>query len=193
MRKSIWCFLIKWWSWIVRLIEFPESINICFIHGFGKKWISWIHLNFSLFARTYSPWSCFHGLIVPYVLNSCPTKLIFRSEKEGKKMPLLPICIWLLNHKNWDKTADGTNVWHENLLPQVLIISLEYFGKLFVNYLFTFKLEWNTNFFANDLRIIWSGSIFQSWKFSSNNLFIQELWRLLFLAAILTLFNPPFS
>ena len=35
-------------------IEFPKSINICFMHGFvGKEWISWIHLNFSLFARPY--------------------------------------------------------------------------------------------------------------------------------------------
>ena len=24
LRQSIWCFLIEWWSWIERLIEFPE-------------------------------------------------------------------------------------------------------------------------------------------------------------------------
>ena len=164
--------LIKWMSWIARLIEFLESINICFIHGFHKKWTSWIHLNFSLFGRKYSSWSCFHGFTAPSVLNRCPTKLIFRSEKEEEKTLLLPFWISLLNHKNWDKFADGTNVWHENLLPLVLIISLKYFGKLFVNFLFTFKLEWNTNIFPNDLWAIWSGSIFQPWKFSSNNLFI---------------------
>ena len=55
--------------------------------------------------------------------------------------------------------------------------------------MFTFKLEWNTNFFPNDLWIIWSGSIFQSWKFSSNNLFIHELWRLLILAPLFKFFN----
>ena len=85
LRQSIWCFLIKWWSWITRLIEFLESINICSIPGFGKEWISWILLKFSLFAIPYSSWCCFHGFTAPSVLNSCPTKLIFHSGKEGKK------------------------------------------------------------------------------------------------------------
>ena len=137
-----------------KIIEFPESINICSMHGFGKEWISWIHSNFSLFARPYSSWSCFHGFTAPSVLNSCPTKLIFRSEKQGKRTLLLPIWIWLLNHKNWDKIADGTNVWLQILLSQVLIISLQYSEKLFVQFFFAFKLEWNTNFFPSDLWII---------------------------------------
>ena len=124
LRQSTWCFFIKEWSWTARLIEFPKSINICFIHRFGKDWISWIHLNFSLFVRPYSSWSYFYGFTAPPVLNSCPTKLIFCSEKEENKTLLLPIWIWLLNHKNWDKIADATNVWHENLLSLVLIISL---------------------------------------------------------------------
>ena len=116
LRQSIWCFLIKWWAWIARLVEFPESIIICSIHGFGNKWISWIHLNFSLFARRYFSWSCSHGFTDPSVFKSCPTKLLFRSEKEEKKPLLLPIWIWLLNQKNWDEIVDGANVWHENLL-----------------------------------------------------------------------------
>ena len=63
LRQSIWYFLINWWSWIARLIEFTDLINICPIHDFGK-WISWIHfLNCSLFARPYSSWSCFHGMV----------------------------------------------------------------------------------------------------------------------------------
>ena len=123
MKRSIWCFLIKGYSWIARLIQFYESINIYSIHGFGKEWISWIHLNFTLYARPCYSWSCFHGFSAPSVLNNCPTKLIFRSEKEEKKTLLLPFWICLLNHKNWDKIADGTNVWHKNLLPQVLKIS----------------------------------------------------------------------
>ena len=108
LRQSIWCFLINWWSWIARLTEYPDSINICPIHGFGK-WISWIHfLNFSLFARPYSSWSCFHGFTAPSFLKSCPTKLIFCLEKEEKKTLLLSIRIWLWSHENWDKIADGT-------------------------------------------------------------------------------------
>ena len=117
-------FLIKWWSWIAGLIEFPKSINIYSIQGFGKEWISWIHLNVSLFARPYSFWSCSHCFTALSVLKSCPTKLIFCSGKEEKKTSLLPVWIWQLNHKNLNKIADGTNAWHENLLSQVLIISL---------------------------------------------------------------------
>ena len=85
LRRSIWCFLIEWWTWIAWLIEFPEFKNICSVHGFGKKWISRVHLNFNLFARPYSSWSCFHGFTAPSALSSCPTKLIFGSEEEEKK------------------------------------------------------------------------------------------------------------
>ena len=49
LRQSIWWFLIKWWSWIAKLIGFLESINTSSIHGFGKEWTSWIHLNFVFF------------------------------------------------------------------------------------------------------------------------------------------------
>ena len=110
LRQSIWCFLIKWWSWIARLIEFAESINIYFIHSFGEKWTSWIHVNFSLIAGSCSSWSCSHNFTAPFVLNNCPKKVISRSEKEEKKTLLLLIWIWQLNHKNWDKIADATNV-----------------------------------------------------------------------------------
>ena len=85
LRRSIWCFLIEWWTWIAWLIEFPESKNICSVHGFGKKWISRVHLNFNLFARPYSSWSCFHGFTAPSALNSFPTKLKFGSEEEEEE------------------------------------------------------------------------------------------------------------
>ena len=56
------------------------------------------------------------------VLNSCLAKLIFRSENEEKKIILLHIYIWLLNHKKWDEIVDGANIWNESLQPKVLIV-----------------------------------------------------------------------
>ena len=55
------------------------------------------------------------------------------------------------------------------------------------------KLQWCTKYFPNDLWIIWSGSIFQAWKFPSKNVFDRELLRLIFLATLLTCFNPLFA
>ena len=115
----------------------------------------------------YSSSSCFHDFTAPSLLNSYTTKLIFRSEKIEKKTVLLLIWNWLLNHKNWDKIADGTtNVWHEKFTSYPSPGVNNFTRKLFINFLFTFKLERNTNFFPNNLWIIWNGSIFQSWKLS---------------------------
>ena len=95
-------------------------------------------------------------------------------SEEEKKTLLLLVWIGLLSTKIWDEITNGSFVWHENLLLQALMIYPQSSRKNFVNFLITCDLEWNTNFFLNDSWIFQSGSVFQSWKISSNNLFIQR-------------------
>ena len=114
--QNIWCFLIKWWSWIARLMEFPETINICSIHGFGKEWISWTHLNFSLFARQYSSWCCY---IICFEQLFSKIDISFRKwRKEDNVVAYLDLtikpqklrwnCRWC-QYLKWEFTAKGSN------------------------------------------------------------------------------------
>ena len=64
---------------------FSRVNNICSIHGFVKEWISWVHLNFSLFATQYSSWSYSHGFYYTVSFEQLSNKIDISFKKRRKE------------------------------------------------------------------------------------------------------------
>ena len=68
-------------------------------------------------------------------------KLILFSEKQRKYMELLSINIKSLNHRNWERIAEGMLGLHAKFLLQAFITSLKYFGNVLTYLLSIYEFE----------------------------------------------------